>query len=182
MMEKEERKEECKGTRLCKDLRYQNTVYMQDNQSTNKQYICSPNSQEDHKSETTEQLEEHVLEDEKHIVPPNTPAEWNIFPRWFVNKYRAQGNLVSESDPSSFEVENEQLYPTPVDNSPNYNSPAVLSEGDEMAEEGSSVENTRISVHTVPSTALRSLGDMDALLFISSSHTPVSNDYSLNTD
>lgn len=116
--------------------------------------------------EKSENVSPEEIEDGKNIVPPNSPVEWsNPWP----------------SEETNSEIEHEQLYPTPEEISPNPQSPVAESHED-WVEEGSSALNTGISIHTVPSTAIRSAMDMEALLFLSSSHTPASMSNSFDTN
>ena len=55
-------------------------------------------------------------------------------------------------------------------------------EGFEGDFEESSVGNTGISIHTVGSTAVRSIGDIDGLMFMTSSHTPITISNSFHTN
>mmetsp|Transcript_17797 Transcript_17797/g.15707 ORF Transcript_17797/g.15707 Transcript_17797/m.15707 type:complete len:102 (-) Transcript_17797:92-397(-) len=100
-----------------------------------------------------------MLESTVVFVPPNTPAELNL-----------NDSQLSE------EIE-EQLFPTPVER---YSQEEVALNEENYEE--TSEENTGVSIHTVPSTAVRSIRDMDALMFISSSHTPVSISNSFGTN
>ena len=155
-----------------------------------RQYIWSPNSQDGDSDNENDNLNNNITRDQVEfdnnndinfeedlksdniwewksclktlnpfIVPPNTPAELNL------------------PSLNSSHITGEQLFPTPVERSPNY-LPANSINSEDYLE--SSVENTGISIHTVPSTAIRSIWDMDALMFISSSHTPVSISSSFN--
>lgn len=83
--------------------------------------------------------------EDKHIVPPNSPAEPIL-------------NVSRESSSNTPQTESEPLYPTPAEPvvPPRRNHQSINS-SEYIDYRGSSFINTEVSVHTVPSTAVRTL-------------------------
>ena len=112
--------------------------------------INDSNSQnEDESIEIANEIKDHHEEEqieEKHIVPPNSPAE----PILHVSRNSSNASPQNESEP---------LYPTPAEPamppSENNSSNEDISLNANLQD--SSLIHTEVSDHTVPSTAVRTL-------------------------
>ena len=112
--------------------------------------INDSNSQnEDESIEIANEIKDHHEEEqieEKHIVPPNSPAEPIL-------------NVSRNSSNASPQNESEPLYPTPAEPamppSENNSSNEDISLNANLQD--SSLIHTEVSDHTVPSTAVRTL-------------------------